>query len=563
MDAYAVSGWVSRVDPGARPGVVIEVTGFDAPGEPPRRVRARAPAPPPALGQGVRGLVSLGAPPGPAAPGGYDFSRRAWFDGIGGSGFSFGPLEAAEIETAGWTDATRRLAALRGRLAARIRDAAPGESGAIIAALVTGDRSAISSDSAEALRASGLGHLLAISGLHMALVGGGAFFAFSLALALIEPLARRADVRKPAAAAAILASTLYLALSGGAVSAQRAWVMLTVAFVALLFDRRALTLRNVAVAAVIVLALAPEALREAGFQMSFAAAAALVAAFEWLRERGAERRLPQPVAFFATLSTTSLVAGAATAAFAAFHFNRWASWGFFANLAAMPVFTLWVMPVAVIGAALSPLGAGDWAFRLAAAGMDVVLRIAETAQAAPGALAHTPSGPGAALAVYAAGFALLVAGRGGARLVGAEDGVAVIVEGGRLHVSDDRRSRYGAEQFARRLGADPAQPVIPLAERLACDAEACFGDIDGISVSLARSRRAMREDCDAAALVVFDGAASARSRRQCGAVLIDAAHRRAAGASLIYPKGEGLRIETAAQTRWRPPRRFSRSGAAG
>lgn len=585
--SYEVTGWVSRVDPGRRPGVVVEVTrlGDLPPEETPERIRVRGPAPAPALGGGVTGWVSVAAPPGPATPGGYDFSRRAWFDGIGGSGFSFGALDAAEVETAGLADMSRKLARLRGAMAARIRSAAPGESGTIAAALLTGDRSAIPDDAAEALRVSGLGHLLAISGLHMALVGGGAFFVFSLALAAIEPWSRNYDMRKPAAAAAIIVSAAYLALSGAPVSAQRAFIMLSVAFIALLCDRRALSLRNVAVAAVLVLTLAPEALMQAGFQMSFAATAALVAAYEAARNRGSGRRRSAPARFFFSLSYTSLIAGAATGVFAAFHFNRWAAYGFIANLAAMPVFTLWVMPFAVIGAALTPLGLDIYAYRIAAEGMDVILWIARTAENAPRALTHTPSGPDVALAVYAAGFVLLCGGRGWVRALSlvvmaagalawtaaprpflwiSDSGVVAVREQGRLYVSDMRRDRYGVEQFAQRLGIDPAIEPLPLRERLACDEEACIGRIAGLSISLAATRRAVAEDCLRHDLVIFEEAASARRAYICGAELFDLARFRREGAALFFHDGqEGWRILTSEETRWHPPLKPSDSAAEG
>ena len=572
---YDVAGWVSRVDPGRRPGVVIEVTAISGVDAAPERIRVRTPRPAPSLGAGVSGRMSLTAPPGPATPGGYDFSRRAWFDGIGGTGFTYGRMDAADVETRGWQSVKRRVSRIRGRLADRIRDAAPTGSGAIIAALLTGERSGIDNQDAEALRASGLGHLLAISGLHMALVGGGVFFVVSLSFALIQPLARRYDIRKPAAMAAIVASAVYLVISGAPVSAQRAFIMLLVAFLALIFDRRALTLRNVAVAAVIVLFFTPEALLEAGFQMSFSAAAALVAAFDFARERGSGRRLPAPIQFFSSLSATSLVAGAATAAFAAFHFNRWAAYGLFANLAAMPFFTLWVMPAAVIGLALTPIGLDGVFYRLAASGMDVVLAVGGKTAEAPHALAFTAAGPGWALGVYSAGFILLVGGRRLARVLGllvmaaaglawstapkpflwiSDQGVVAVREGDELYASSLRRSRYGVDQFSRRLGQDPEKPVHDLKARMNCDADACVGQISGMKISLIERRRSLKEECRQADLVIFEEPAAARSAWLCRGELYDAVRLNRAGGVAYYRKGGGYQIKTARESRWKPPK---------
>lgn len=218
--ALTVEGWVEAIERGGtRSRLRIRVTAMEGVDEPPRRIRVRASLGDVAPGDGVRVRASLTRPTGPAAPGGYDGGRAAWFQSVALTGYAVTPLQPASVEGGGFT---RWLAGLRWRLAQRVEAVAGEETGAIAAALLTGERAGVSEDDAEALRLSGLGHILAISGLHMALFAGGVFFAVRLVLASIEPLARAHDPRKPAALIAILAATVYLILSGAAVSTQRA-----------------------------------------------------------------------------------------------------------------------------------------------------------------------------------------------------------------------------------------------------------------------------------------------------------------------------------------------------
>ena len=174
--------------------------------------------------------------------------------------------------------------------------AEPGEAGAVAAALLVGERSALSAETNESLRLSGLAHILSISGLHMMLIAGTAFFVVRAVLALSPRLALSRPIRKWAAIAALIVVSLYLALSGGGVATVRSYVMAVVMFAAILVDRPAISMRNLAIAAFIVLAMEPESITEPGFQMSFGAVAALIAGWEGVAcapaaEAGGRRRL--------------------------------------------------------------------------------------------------------------------------------------------------------------------------------------------------------------------------------------------------------------------------------
>ena len=308
----------------------------------------------PSPGTRIAMMASLSPPSAPAEPGGFDFRRHAWFDRLGAVGYTRSPAVAVEAPEGRLTLLVHRA---RMHLSAALRARLPGDQGAFAAAILTGDRSAISRETVQTLRDANLAHLLAISGLHMGLLTGVVFAGFRLLMALSPVLALRLPIKKLAAIGALAAGAVYLALSGGNVATERAFIMVAVVFGAVLADRRALTLRAVAAAALIVLVLSPESLTEAGFQMSFAATTALIAVF------GALRDLPEHVwrpprwanAPLAVL-LSSAVAGAATAPFGAAHFNQIAQYGLLANLLSVPLMGLLVIPAAVVAACLAPIG---------------------------------------------------------------------------------------------------------------------------------------------------------------------------------------------------------------
>ncbi|HCY56754.1 MAG TPA: competence protein, partial [Oceanicaulis sp.] len=345
----------------------------------------------------------------------------AWYQRVALAGFS---ISQPQPEGVDGQEELRAFLGWRWRLAQRIADAAGPNSGPVIAALLTGERSGVTEEHAEALRLSGLGHLLAISGMHMALLAGGIYFAARWLIASIEPFARSHDPRKPAALIALLAALGYLLLSGGAISTQRAFVMAAVMFTAILIGRRAVSFQSLALAALIIIAFSPQSVIEPGFQMSFAATAALIAVYEaWQRWRMTRDMtdygwLARVQAAFTGLAVTSLVAGSATGLFAAFHFQRMAAYGFGVNLLAMPVFSFWVMPAGVVGLLLAPFGLERIPLLVSAAGMDIVLAIATWTSSLPGAAMPALAPGGIVLGLYATGFALATLGRGLVRVAG-------------------------------------------------------------------------------------------------------------------------------------------------
>lgn len=345
------------------------------------------------IGGGIHGVVRLTSPSGPAHPGGYNFAFHAFFDGIGAYGFFLGKPASADIaaDTGPIRAAELALERMRQRIEREIRRIVPGRSGAVSAALITGNKAGIPEEINEALRVSGLAHILSISGLHMALVAATVMATLRLGFAFFPGWSSRRPVKKLAAAGALGATAFYLFLAGAGVATQRSFVMLAIMLLALSFDRSAVTLRNLALAAIVIVAIAPHEVFGPGFQMSFAATAALIAVYagwqEWSqhRERRPDSRQSGP--FFAGVQTilryalgiavTSLVAGAATGLFAAYHFGRIAPYGLLANLLAMPVVTLLVMPMAVVAVIAMPFGLHVYPFKAMAWAADLVISIAQ------------------------------------------------------------------------------------------------------------------------------------------------------------------------------------------
>lgn len=361
-------------------------------------------------GRAVACRAILSPPPRPVVPGDYEFHRDAWFQQLGAVGFSTGgceplatPPPAGLAEQFGyWLGAVRRA------VAAHVYEHAGAAGGGMSAAMVSGDRSYITPDDAEALRLSGLAHLLSISGVHMVLVGGIVFFIIRFLWPLIEPLALRIPSVKAAALGAIIACTLYFAISGMEVATQRAFIIALIGFGAKLFDRPAISLRSLAVAMAVVVLFQPEAVVTPGFQMSFAASGALIALYEiWPKMDRPDRPgiLTRIGAWVVGAAATSLVASLATLPFALHHFDRAALFSVLANIVSTPVITLWTTPAAAMAAIAAPFGMDEPFLWLMGESLEVVLMIARySVEASPEV--DLPRLGGAGMAVAAAAIAL-------------------------------------------------------------------------------------------------------------------------------------------------------------
>ena len=580
--SYDITGWIEAVQPSGK-GFRWEIAvtqmsnwrgdmGVDTR---PRRVRVRAKPGGLKPGDGVSLRALMTAPPGPVIADGYDPARRAYFSQIGGYGFAISTPQPTQVDVTGFDRARRTLVRVREHLTQRIMASSPKNTAGLQAALLTGERSYIPPEQTEALRAAGLAHVLAISGLHMGLIAGGAFWLTAFLLACVDKIARRWDVRKAAAIAGIIVATAYLILSGASVSTQRAYIMAIVLFAAVLLSRPSVSMRSVAVAAAITLWLHPESLMSAGFQMSFAAAAGLVAVYGAWRQHRPATFTPnfgrRAVNNFTGLAATSAIAGVATGGFAAIHFHAVARMGFFANLAAMPLFTFVVMPMGFAAFLLMPLGLEEWPLYVMGRGLEGMLWVSTRIAAWPGSRWLFSAAPIWAPAIFGLGFVALCLGPNRIRIVGLLAIIGLwtswsLAPSADMRVSDSghlsfwettetgsilykerkRADGYGVEQFIERAGEADADIASFKDERADCDSHACLVELKGKIIAIAGSPEIADQECASADIVILtQRSAGPVTRRHCRAVLLDETYLKANGAQDIYLRGETITMRPA------------------
>ncbi len=570
-----LEGRVVQVEATARGRRIVLDQVVWAGGVPPRRVRVSisGKAAPLLPGQRIAVRAVLHPPPEPALPGGFDFARQAWFDSLGGVGFAIGTVTVLASATPGPLARLRfAVSAWRQALTDRVTKVIGGEEGAVAAALLTGERAAISQATWDAYRDSGLAHLLSISGLHMSMVAGLVFLVLRGALALVPPLALRQPIKKWTAVAAVIATFLYLLLAGAPVPTQRSFIMIAIVLLAVLIDRTAVSMRTVAWAAVAVLLWQPQSLVGASFQMSFAAVVALVAAYEglaprlaaWRGEGGVARRVGL---YGAGVALTTMIAGGATTVYAAHHFSRFATWSVAANLLAVPVTGFVVMPFGILGLLLVPLGLEEWPLRVAGWGVGAVNDIAATVAGWPGAAIVVPAPPVAALVAFSLGGVWLCLWRGRWRYWGLPvmaaaiaatalvrhpdvliDGRAALMAAraadGGLLLSSARGQGMVRSAWLERHGAGQPQRLFAgatAADGLVCDSLGCIYRHGGKTVALVRRPEALAEDCGLAAAVI----SAVPVRRGCAAPLVvDRFSVWRHGAHALWLAPDGIRVET-------------------
>ncbi len=434
-----IEGWVVDVDSSGQRGarIVLAPVWIEglAPEATPVRLRATVRGAPPRPGEAVRLFAILNPPPAPASPGAYDFGRNAFFQGMGGVAFALAETRRIDPPPAPWRLRTvMAVNAARYALAERIVARLGERTGGIAAAMTTSHEAWISQDDMDVMRDSGLAHILSVSGLHMAIVGGFVFFAVRLGVAAWPWAALRVSGKKVAATAGLAALGIYLVVSGAPPPAERAAITASIAFLAILLDRQAVTMHGLAVAAFVVLAIQPEAIVTPGFQMSFAATAALVALVEAWPKRTREISAPWPIVAVQRLGgwltaavAASVVAGLATGPFAMQHFNRTAMYGLLANLGTAPIADFILMPALALGAALEPLGLGGPFLSVAGWGVDLMLAIGQWTAKLPGAVRTVASAPDSVLPIAFLGVLFVCLWQGRLRWVALPFAAAVLV----------------------------------------------------------------------------------------------------------------------------------------
>jgi competence protein ComEC len=589
MGPIDIYGFVELVEPRPTKGqrLTIRVTAMEKheTGAWPERVRVRTLASSTLKpGDAVRVRATLNPPPPPSLPGGYDFARTAWFSGLGAVGYTAAPVE---LRTEGAEPPlplliSAAIARVRQEIGRRVVDALPGQAGAIANALITGERGAISEETNQAFRNSGLFHILSISGLHMVIMAGAVFFSIRLLLAAIPAIALRYPIKKWAAVAAMLGALGYLMISGAASATVRSYIMISIMFLAVLLDRPALELRNVALSALLILVLWPESLLDPGFQMSFAAVVALVSAYEWLRRRDDRRDAPRRMSgraalFLGGIVTSTLVAGLAVAPFGIYHFHNTQQFAILANLLAIPICNFLVMPAALATLVAMPFGLEAAPLAVMGWGIEAMVWCAETVAALPGAVGRVPVIPTAAFALIVTGglwcalwsrpwrmlgavpvaLGILLAPYGTRPdvFIGRDGGlVAVRGEDGKLSAIAQRTSSF---ELARWLehDADARAPAdVARAEAFKCDPQGCVAWVKGRPVAVAAAPAALRDDCGRSGILVlrFPRPEACRGPLR----VIDTAVLAAHGAHTLSIQDGKVRVETVAGSRgvrpWAP-----------
>jgi competence protein ComEC len=360
----------------------------------------------PKLGDRLNLRVKLFAPPAPAAPGAHDFRRDLFFLRIGAVGYAVQKY----VRPTGDDPADGPLLA-RWRQAAAEKISAvftdPGEAAerAVALALLVGERGPIPDDVNNAMRDAGLAHLLAISGMNITIAAGLIYFTLRLGLAAIPWVALRFPIKKWAAAGGLAGEILYTEFVGAPVSAERSMITTGFIMLAIMADRSALTLRLVAISATLLILAEPEALMGASFQMSYAAIVALVVLYERWNFHGTGTQGPfrRGLTYLMGIAIMSLVASAASAVFAIYHFQQSAFYGMGANLLAVPVHDLWIMPWGISSYVLMPFGLEALALKPMGWGISAMLAVARLFSGFPGASGHFAAMPAAALGLIVAG----------------------------------------------------------------------------------------------------------------------------------------------------------------
>ena len=543
--------WVDLTENGAR--ILVSEARFRRSdfGAPPRIVQLSIRSEPARAqhllpGDRIRMTTILRPPPPPTMPGAFDFQRRAYFLGIGAYGFVLGDVTVLPSTARApplSTTLRRAVETVRLGITHRVRSLRDDESGAVAAALLTGQRGYIPEVVLQNMRDAGIAHLLAISGLHIGLVAGIVFAGVRFACVAVPAVGLRLNGKKAAALLAIPAAFAYAVLAGFTVPTERAFLMTGLMLLGVLMDRRALGMRSVAWAAAAVLILRPESLVGPGFQMSFAAVTALIAAYTVLSRRNRSSHNPGPAGhalrYFGGVLITTLIASAATAPFAIYHFQHAAAFGLLANAVAVPLAAFWVMPTGIATLAAMPFSLDTLPLQAMCAGVELILASAGYLAALPGAAVDIAAPPGWSIGLVTLAGLWLALWQGRWRLLGVPflavglmgplfatppdiiiDGnarlVAVLHRDAAYLTSNNRSARFETRDWRQRMGhaARPAawQNSAETAQgRLRCDTLGCTVTLGRGLVAISTNPATLADDCRRSWMIV----ATVPVRRSC------------------------------------------------
>lgn len=479
----------------------------------------------------------LARPKGPIRAGGYDFGLALWFKQIGGTGFNISPLKLCPYQNNHvhyLSSLEQIIANIRAFISSKIDHGLNEPERAMARALILGDRGRVKKEDLEAMRKAGLGHLLAISGLHMAVFGGTLFFLLRALMALFPNFAQNHPIKKYAAFGALIGSFAYFLISGQSIPTQRAFLMISVLFTAIMIERTALTLRNVAVAALIILILRPESLMSAGFQMSFAAVTALIVSYNFLRECEPFQNLNnnnkgtwlKPFYYLLGIWFTSIIATIATAPFAIYHFHNISYMGPIGNMLAIPIFSLLLMPSALISLILMPLGLEAVAFIPLKYSISILLSSAHWTSSFHPAVITTGAINASSVFILMAGLIFIFFANkplsylGAALLIiapisaaqfkkpdlyigSSAEIIALRGDDQKLYAPTGRKGSFVLNNWLKADADTRSINHVRNNDYLLCDDTACSGKTAALRVTLIKSIAALEEACETADILIY------------------------------------------------------------
>lgn len=524
-------------------------------------------------GDRVEILGKLNPPSGPVAPGAFDFQRYAYFKGIGAVGFAYSAPKVLERNTPFLSFAFEKL---RGRISEKVEMHTSPPYASVMITLLTGQRGAVNEEDKQAMRDSGLAHLLAISGLHVGMAAGAVFFFVRLLLAFFPFIVLHCPIKKIAAAAALLAAVFYTFMVGAGIPAQRALMMTGLVLLAVLFDRSPFSLRLVSLAAFVILLFSPQSLMGVSFQMSFAAVASLIFFYQWIRplwsrfyrRAGFIRRIGL---YLCGVLMTTVIAGFATGLFALYHFQNFALYGVLSNMIAVPLMGVAVMPFAVLSYPFMLIGLEGLSLNVMEWGVSWILATAHWTANLGGAVWKVPvwSPVSFGLFVFGGLFFMLWKGQGkrlafipvlaGLFLLPLYHQPDILVsakgelmglrgENGKLYLSSRRSDRYTGENWMRRNGQRDEVPEVWPKEGareglpLVCGEQGCRGIIQNRHVSFPKTLLAQEEDCPWADILITPF--PVRDKDCTAEIVIDRFDVKRNGAYALWLSGKGVKVRS-------------------
>jgi competence protein ComEC len=490
-------------------------------------------------GQRISALMIIQKFKPPIHESAFDFRRYYYFEGVGGMAML---LKSPEILEAKQSNFSFRLIEWREALRLKIEKILSPQSAGIVTALMTGERAKILEDDWDNLRASGLAHIISISGLHVAMVATSIFFVVRLFLALIPFLSLQFSIKKIAAFVALLGCCLYVGFVVPTVPTTRALLMTGIALTAILLDRSPFSLRLIALSAFAILIVLPESLWSASFQLSFAAVTLLVWAAETSRPYWSEFKkdagfFRKIFLFVASSVATTVIATIATAPYSSFHFGQIANYSVVANGLSIPLTGIIIMPMMIISFLALPFGLETWPLKIMGWGVDGMLWIASEISSWSYAVLQTPSWSFAALLLITfSGLLLcLVIGRMkylfiiplviGVILIATRSNesyfispsykLLMVKEGHHVYASSLRVDKFAREEFLQRWGLDETHAVKLFPKEgvitdglltISCDKGACRVESKDSAVpykiTIGRHFMSLKQDCNWADIII-------------------------------------------------------------